>query len=68
MYTHRDSDETGHSITRVVSTLRLLLTLEHLRPNLLKELPTSAKLVRLMCVFLIGKNTFVYNIASMEIE
>ena len=42
------------SISDVVSTLCFLLTLEHLRPKLLKELPTSAKLVRLMCVFLIG--------------
>lgn len=51
---HRSDVGTSESVTVVMSALRLLLLLEHLRPTMLRELPTSAKLVRLMCVFLIG--------------
>ena len=57
MQYHRSDAGTSESVTVVTSTLRLLLVLEYLRPKMLRELPTSAKLVRLMCVFLIGAET-----------
>ncbi len=39
----------------VTHTLYLLLLLEELRPEALQEVPMSARLARIMCVFLIGE-------------
>ncbi len=39
----------------VTHTLYLLLLLEELRPEALQEMPMSARLARIMCVFLIGE-------------
>ena len=50
----RSDAGTSESGAIVTSTLRLLLLLEHLRPKMLRKVPTLAKLVRLMCIFLIG--------------
>ncbi len=39
----------------VTHTLYLLLLLEELRPEALQEVPQSARLARIMCVFFIGE-------------
>ena len=59
IHCRRSDVGTSESVTIVTSTLRLVLILEHFRPKMLRELPTAAKLVRLMCVFLIGVKTVV---------
>ena len=38
----------------VSHTLQFLLLLEYFRPKVVQEVPITAKLARLMCVFLIG--------------
>ena len=43
----------------VSHTLQLLLLLEYFRPKVVQEVPITAKLARLMCVFLIGIYAFV---------
>lgn len=58
-----ESADSGGKVTIVTRSLQLLMILEHLHPHVLKELPTSAKLARLMCVYLIGE----LSIAELEL-
>ena len=47
-------EPSGEVVSMVTHSLYLLLLLEHVRPNILRELPTAGKIARLMCLFLIG--------------
>ena len=48
-------EPSSEAISMVTHTFYFLLLLEHICPRVLCDLPPSAKLARLMCVFLIGR-------------